>query len=412
MELREGYKQTEIGVIPVDWDIRALIELGEFKNGINKGKEDFGFGYPFVNLMDVFGIPKISSNENLGLINSTHIDRGIYDLKKGDVIFVRSSVKPEGVGLTTLVSKSLPDTVYSGFLIRFRDNGEIADEFKEFCFHDFGFRNRLIANSTVSANTNINQDSLKALLLVLPKSKDEQQAIAAALSDVDALLTSLDALIAKKRLIKQGAMQELLTGKRRLKGFSGEWEVKKMSDIAVYYSGGTPSTEIADYYNGEIPWITSSDLNKTFIDDVEGRITRLGLENSSAKMVTQNTLLIALYGATAGVTALTRIRAAINQAVLAVIPYSDSFLFLFYKLSYLKDWIIKTYTQGGQPNLSGEIVKSIEISVPEKTEQIAIAEILSDMDAEIAAIESRREKTRLLKQGMMQELLTGRIRLL
>ena len=240
----------------------------------------------------------------------------------------------------------------------------------------------------------------------------EQHAIADALNDVDSLITSLDNLIAKKRDIKQATMQQLLTGKMRLPGFSEEWEAKKLGERCEFYSGGTPNTSITSYYGGSISWITSSDLNKGRIKEVEGRITKQGFENSSAQMVKKGTLLLALYGATAGVAAITEVDAAINQAVLAIIPHKDNPEFLFQKLTLLKDWLIKTYTQGGQPNLSGQIVKSIELSLPSKEEQTAIATVLSDMDAEIAALEQKRDKTSVLKQGMMQELLTGKTRLL
>lgn len=145
---------------------------------------------------------------------------------------------------------------------------------------------------------------------------------------------------------------------------------------------------------------------------MEGRITKEGLLNSSAKVVKENTLLIALYGATAGVIAITNIKAAINQAVLAILPHDIDKLFLYFKLSFLKDWIIKTYTQGGQPNLSGNIIKSIELTIPNsKVEQVRIAAILSDMDEDISVSESKLEKYRNLKLGIMQNLLTGKIRL-
>ncbi|HBB5019488.1 TPA: hypothetical protein KBP40_004505, partial [Escherichia coli] len=115
-----GYKQTEVGVIPEDWVIEKLGVIGKFKNGINKSADDFGYGYPFVNLMDVFGKPEIIGDEHFGLINSTELDKKEYSLVQGDVLFIRSSVKPSGVGLTTVVMSDLMDTVYSGFLIRFR----------------------------------------------------------------------------------------------------------------------------------------------------------------------------------------------------------------------------------------------------------------------------------------------------
>jgi type I restriction enzyme S subunit len=213
---RVGYKQTEAGVIPEDWEVKTLGELGKFKNGINKGKEEFGHGFPFVNLMDVFGIATVSNNSDFGLVNSSADERKLYELNKGDVLFVRSSVKPEGVGLTTLVCEVLPDTVFSGFLIRFRDSGLLNLEYKKYCFGLNGFRTRLIANSTVSANTNVNQDALKALRLAFPPEKKEQTAIATVLTDMDAEIAALEQRRDKTRDLKQGMMQELLTGRIRL----------------------------------------------------------------------------------------------------------------------------------------------------------------------------------------------------
>jgi len=213
---KAGFKVKEIGAIPEEWEVKALGELGQFKNGINKDKEDFGHGFPFVNLLDVFGIPKVSSDIDFGLVNSSTAERKLYELRKGDVLFVRSSVKPDGVGLSTLVQEDLPDTVFSGFLIRYRDSGQLALEYKEHCFGETGFRGKLIAISTISANTNINQNALKGLQLAFPTDKREQKAIAAVLSDMDAYIAALESRRDKTRAIKQGMMQQLLTGKIRL----------------------------------------------------------------------------------------------------------------------------------------------------------------------------------------------------
>ena len=166
-------------------------DMGCFKNGINKDAADFGHGYPFVNLLDVFGVSKLSADrQKFGLVNSSKEERLTYDLKSGDILFVRSSVKPEGVGLTTLVQDDLPETVFSGFLLRYRGNGELVNKFKEHCFFQERFRRNLIANSTVSANTNINQEVLKKLYICFPPDKDKQTAIATILSDMD--VTCLD----------------------------------------------------------------------------------------------------------------------------------------------------------------------------------------------------------------------------
>ena len=208
--------QTRLPGFHGEWEAKRLGDIGQFRNGINKGKEDFGHGFPFANLMDVFGVAKISSGTSFGLVNSTPTERELYELRKGDVLFVRSSVKPAGVGLTTLVQEDLTNTVFSGFLLRFRDEGWLTMEYKEHCFRETGFRNRLIASSTVSANTNVNQVSLKALTFTFPAEKPEQTAIAEVLSDMDAELAALEQRRDKTRALKQGVIQELLTGRTRL----------------------------------------------------------------------------------------------------------------------------------------------------------------------------------------------------
>jgi len=212
----KGYKQTELGEIPEDWDITKLGCLGEFKNGINKESSAFGHGSPLVNLMDVFGVSSITPNGLIGLVKSSKLEQKMYDLNQGDVIFIRSSVKPSGVGLTAVVEEDIPSAVFSGFLIRFRDKGNLDNQYKRHCFYEEGFRRRVIASSSVSANTNINQDSLKQLLKVFPSSKKEQGAIATVLSEMDINIEQLRVRLTKTQQIKQGMMQELLTGKTRL----------------------------------------------------------------------------------------------------------------------------------------------------------------------------------------------------
>ena len=199
-----------------EWGETTLGEIGNFKNGLNKNSDAFGHGSPFVNLMDVFGVNAINSTSHLGLVASTKLDQEVYDLRQGDVLFIRSSVKPSGVGLTAVVECDLPKTVYSGFLIRFRDDGILDDGFKKHCFYAEDFRKKVIAASSVSANTNINQNALQALTLLLPPTKEEQIAIANVLNDIDTDITAHEAKLSKARLIKQGMMQELLTGRIRL----------------------------------------------------------------------------------------------------------------------------------------------------------------------------------------------------
>ena len=190
-----------------------------------------------------------------------------------------------------------------------------------------------------------------------------------------------------------------------------EWEANTIGGCCTCFSGGTPSTSNPSYYGGNIAWITSSDLNKERISEVDGRITEDGLTNSASKIVNKGTLLLALYGATAGVCAISEIQAAINQAVLAISPRRGDIEYLFQFLTFRKDHFIKTYTQGGQPNFSGEIVKSFYVPLPPLPEQRAIATALSDVDGLLGGLDRLIAKKRDLKQAAMQQLLTGQTRL-
>ena len=421
-QLPEGYQQTEVGVIPEDWNIRELGNLGKFKNGINKGSEDFGHGSPFVNLMDVFGISSISEAEHLGLVNSNDAEKKVYDLREGDVLFIRSSVKPSGVGLTTVVTRDLPNTVYSGFLIRFRDSENLETDFKKYCFSEEKFRQRVVANSTVSANTNINQDNLKKLNLAYPESAAEQRSISQALSDVDALIAGLNKAIDKKRAIKTATMQQLLTGKKRLPGFGSEWTVKRLGDYCELITKGTTPTSIGrsftvsgvNFFKAE----SISESGEPILDKVAfiDQITHKLLERSQLKA---GDLLISIAGVLGRVGRVSQdvLPANTNQA-LAIVrlgtlsALQQEFIFYYLRSSMTLKQIKDVNVQGAQANISLQNVQDLEIYVPPTvSEQCAIATVLSDMDAEIAALEIRLAKTQALKQGMMQALLTGRVRL-
>jgi type I restriction enzyme, S subunit len=190
-----------------------------------------------------------------------------------------------------------------------------------------------------------------------------------------------------------------------------DWEVKAIGEISISFSGGTPNTENRAYYGGPINFISSGDLNKVKIKDVDGRITKLGLENSAAKVVKENTFLIAMYGATAGVSAITEIEGAINQAILAIIPFEADNQFIHFWWSLNKDSLVRVLTQGGQPNLSGNLIKSVKIPYPSPSEQKVIADTISVCVEEIEILLTKLQKLKLQKQGMMQALLTGKIRL-
>lgn len=247
-----------------------------------------------------------------------------------------------------------------------------------------------------------------------PKDISEQQAIAEALNDIDGLIAVLDKKIAKKRLIKQGVMQQLLTGKKRLPGFTDDWIEIRLGDYTTMNSGGTPSSS-SEYYNGDIPFLSISDITTSgkYIKKTEKTITKKGLQNSSARMFPQGTIMFAMY-ASLGKTSIADIELSCSQAILGITPNDkiDS-NYLYYYLSFVENSVKEMGQTGTQTNLSKQIVQDFLLYIPNQSnEQQAIATILTDMDKEIADLEAKRDKYQLLKSGMMQKLLTGQIRLI
>lgn len=184
--------------------------------------------------------------------------------------------------------------------------------------------------------------------------------------------------------------------------FHDEWKERKLEDVCTTYSGGTPKVNNNDFYNGHIPFIRSAEINKC---KTELFITKLGLDNSSAKLVKKGDILYALYGATSGTVGISKINGAINQAILAIHPQKE------YDSEYIAQWlkinkqkIVRTYLQGGQGNLSASIIKKISIPFPSKEQQVAIGKLLSNLDRNISEYKERMNELISLKKFLLQRL--------
>lgn len=262
-----------------------------------------------------------------------------------------------------------------------------------------------------NAVVHIYPKDIASLIIQLP-SLDEQKKIAKILTTWDEAIETLENLIQKKERHKKVLMQQLLTGKKRFKEFNGEkWKKVLISEYCKTYSGGTPLRSNKNYYGGNIPWLKSGELNNEKIYSTEETITKEGLENSSAKLVDVGTILLALYGATAGVVAQTFIKTSLNQAILAIIPNEKlKNEYLYYYLKMIMPLELNRLLQGGQPNLSADMVKNITINVPPPKEQDKIVSMLSGADEEIQTLKTQLEHSKQQKKGLMQVLLTGKIR--
>ncbi len=256
-----GYKQTHLGIIPNSWEAVLLGDLFVFKNGLNKAKGYFGSGTPIVNYMDVYEHPGLKPNDLSGRVSLTPEEIRNYQVRKGDVFFTRTSETVEEIGVASVILYEPYDTVFSGFVLRARPrDGRLNDSYKQYCFASRSVRSQIVSNSTHTTRALTNGQALSKVWIAVPPIQ-EQRAIAEVLSDVDGLINALDALIAKKRSIKQATMQQLLTGKTRLPGFRGEWELGVLADFGIFRSGSGFPLKYQGNQSGDYPFFKVSDLS-------------------------------------------------------------------------------------------------------------------------------------------------------
>lgn len=412
--VRPGYKQTEVGVIPEDWEPTEVSMLGQFKGG---GTPSMAITVYWENGV----IPWVSSGDvktqyissTAKMITEEAVKKSSTNLlPKGSILFVTRS---------GILRKYFPVALN---MVSVAINQDIKalipkDSFAaDYLLYALIVHGPQILSTCMKSGTTVESveyNWLKKYKIPIPPTLAEQATIAEVLSDTDALIQGLDQLIAKKRNIKQGAMQELLTGKRRLSRFDEVWKEKRIGEFAECSAGGTPSTMVPSYWGGQIKWMSSGELNMKVVRDVDGRITERGLRESSTKMIPAKCILIGLagQGKTRGTVAINMIELCTNQSIAAIFP-SSAYLpeYLFYNLDARYDELRELSAgDGGRGGLNLTIIKSLQILLPSLAEQTAIAAVLSDMDAEIAALEQKRDKYKAIKQGMMQELLTGKTRL-
>ena len=418
MAVKKGYKQTEVGVIPDDWDVRYLSSalLAGPKNGYSGRSSKKARGTPTLMLSATTSGRMLLNDQTIKNLDETLDPHSDVFLEPGDVLVQRSNTL-ELVGTTAIFTGQSDYYAYPDLMMRLRFKAsETANWYWRYANSSHGRRYfvRVAAGSTGSM-PKLSGDRLRNMPLPMPPLA-EQEAIAGALSDADAWIESLERLFAKKRQIKQGAMQELLTGKRQLPGFSGKWEWKRLGEVATFLSGGTPSRANEHYWNGTIPWISASSLRCFEVCRSDSNVTQEAVAAGS-KMAPLGSTLLLVRGSALHKEILcglvTRL-VCFNQDVKALIPAASVVpRFLTTALRAREQDLLGMVTSAG--NTAGVLdtkqLKAFEIPVPTSHEQMAITSVLSDMDTEIESLESKLAKAREIKQGMMQELLTGRIRL-
>jgi type I restriction enzyme S subunit len=400
-KLRKGYRQTDIGVIPEDWEVRNLSSLGNFYkgNGISKSETNSGeigavrYGELYTHYNDYISDVKafISSN----------VAKNAKKVQYGDVLFAGSGETKEEIGkcATLLYDK---ECYAGGDIIIFRPKN-CNSLLLGFLLNVPYVQSQKASKGQGDAVVHISTTSLGELIIAIPPAHKEQQAIASTLSDIDSLIEALDKKIAKKRAIKEGVMQQLLTSKKRLAGFTDPWVEKKLGEISGIIMGQSPMSQ---YYNNNkigLPLIQGNadiENRKTIIRNYTTQIT---------KRCDEGDVLLSVR-APVGAVAKAEFEACIGRGICAIKTDND---FLYHYLLYIEnEW--DKYSKGSTfDSINSNELKNTEIYLPKsKEEEQAIAQILTDMDNEIEQLEKERQKYTALKQGAMQQLLTGQIRLL
>ncbi|MBS0506858.1 MAG: restriction endonuclease subunit S [Proteobacteria bacterium] len=393
-----GHKRTEVGVIPEDWDVRRVVDIAENK----KTRFDDGDWVESEHITDK-GFRLIQTgNIGVGVYIEKETKKYIYkdsfeklkckELIVGDVLICRLA-DPAGRACI-LPELGEVKVITSVDVTIFRPN---LDNFNRCYLVQFFSTPKWfeLVTEQVGGTTHkrIARGALGKIPVAIPSCVEEQRLIAEALSDADALIESLDQLIAKKRQIKQGAMQELLTGKRRLPGFGGEWEKRALGEIAPLQRGfDLPNSRLEP---GLYPVVTSNGV----------------LNHHIAFQVKGPGVVTGRSGTIGAVTFVEENFWPHNTSLWVTSFKANDPKFVFYL--YTRVGLERFATGSGVPTLNRNNVHAFKVEIPvDKAEQTAIATLLSDMDTELAALASRLAKARQIKQGMMQELLTGRVRLL
>ncbi|WP_323589468.1 restriction endonuclease subunit S [Aliarcobacter butzleri] len=427
MSIKSGYKQTEIGIIPEDWEVVELDNILEkFQNGYAFSSEGYvETGVPIISMANIslkgtfqfdYEKAKYWAKEELDNLKQ-------YQLEKGDLIIAMTDVTPDKklIGRMAIIDKN--DIFLLNQRVGLLKLKEIINN-KFLCeYGNFDIWRKYSKNvAALGAQANISTKDIKNGKIPLPP-LEEQKKIADILSTVDKKIAFVEENINATEELKKGLMQKLLTegiGHKEFKDselgkIPESWEVKSIGSLTSLTAGGTPSTQIKDYWNPkEVPWLSSGEVNKKNIYFTDNMISKQGLNNSAAKFIPKYSVLIALagQGKTRGTVAISEIELTTNQSVASILPSEKlDMYFIYYNLDSRYEEIRSMSTGvGGRGGLNLAILKSIKIALPPQKEQKQIAEILSTVDKKLENLKEKKQSFEELKKGLMQKLLTGEVR--
>lgn len=399
--ISQQYKHTDLGFIPIEWRVITFGEIGTFSKGAGISRAEANTGsIPCVRYGEIY----THHNDYIKTYNSfisKKTAKKATTLKTGDILFAASGETKEDIGKSVAFIDDI-EAYAGGDIIILSTNQFICHpKYIGYVSNAPFVTKQKAVKGQGDAVVHITTDSVKSIIIPLPP-LPEQRAIAEALSDVDELITALDKKIAKKRLIKQGAMQQLLTGKKRLPGFTEKWVEKKLGDICTIIMGQSPSSVHYNTQNIGLPLIQGN-------ADLENRQQVIRFYTSEITKECEEGDIIMSVRAPVGAVGKAICRSCLGRGVCAIKSNND---FLYHYFVYTENnWGFFSKGSTFDSINSDELYQLSLILSNDINEQQAIAAILSDMDKEITNLEAQRDKYCLLKSGMMQKLLIGQIRL-
>jgi type I restriction enzyme S subunit len=402
--------------IPDGWKVKKLQQVAKIQTGLAKGKKNIKnpIKLPYLRVANVqdgyLDLTEIKEIE----VDQENIER--YQLQMNDILLTEGG-DFDKLGRGHLWKDEIPVCLHQNHIFVVRVNRDVLDPhfFSSLTGSEYGKKYFLSCAKQTTNLASINSTQLKNFPAIIPP-LPEQRRITEILGTWDEAITFTGRLIEAKECRKKALMQQLLTGKVRFGEFGGEeWREVRLGEITDLTAGGTPSTRIPKYWNGQIPWMKSGEIHFKRIFEVEGRITHDGLENSSTKLIPKNSVLIALagQGITRGTVAINKIDLCTNQSVAAMIPDAKVlyYEYLFYNLdNRYEEFRRLSLGEGGRGGLNLGLLKGVKLPVPSLTEQHRIAEVLQACDEDIGLLEQKLAALKRQKQGLMQQLLTGRVR--
>lgn len=400
--------------IPDDWE---LVPLGEcvkekLSYGVNAPAVPYNNNYPcYIRITDITEEGLYNDSDKKSVITN---EAEKYILKQGDIVLARTGAS---TGKSYMYNEKDGKLVYAGFLIRAGvDTDKHNPRYIVAQLRTKRYWNWVSATSMRSGQPGINGKEYASFLLPIAP-KPEQDKVADILTSLDVYIDDLAELIEKKKGIRDGALGDLISGKTRIVGFIGERKEYSINDITCeVITGGTPSTSRREYYGGNIPWLASTEIHQKRITKPTTYITELGLQNSSAKIAPEKSVLIALagQGKTRGTAAYLTKPMALNQSLAALVTNEKcNSEFLYYLVESMYSSLRELSSgDGGRGGLNKKLIKGVLVTIPvDVDEQEAIANILFAMDEEIRDLETEREKMIQIREGAMDDLLTGCVRL-